>query len=161
LHYVRSGAYDNLMLHRCEQGFVIQGGAVRTPNPLSTSPFNGYRETPKFGPITNEFGVGSLLSNTFGTLAMARVVGNPDAADLGTNSAQSDWYFNLADNSSLLDTNYGGFTVFGRALTGTNVLDFFNHDSRTLDVIQLGGPYFYQLPVAYTNQHYPRFSEIY
>jgi cyclophilin family peptidyl-prolyl cis-trans isomerase len=161
LHYVRSGAYDNLMLHRCEQGFVIQGGAVRTPNPLSTAYFNAYLETPKFGPITNEFGVGPQLSNTFGTLAMARAVGDPFTADLGTNSAQADWFFNLADNSSTLDTNYGGFTVFGRALAGTNVLDFFNHNSPTLDVLQIGGPYFYQVPVAYTNHHYPRFSEIY
>jgi cyclophilin family peptidyl-prolyl cis-trans isomerase len=177
LHYVRSGAYDNLMLHRCEQGFVIQGGSIRTPNPLSTALFNAYIETPKFGPITNEFGVGPQLSNTFGTLAMARTAGDPFADDLGTNSAQADWFFNLADNSARLDTNYGGFTVFGRALAGTNVLDFFNRNSAALDVLPVVGPPFCQVPVAYrslggpyncdympvtyTNPDYPHFNELY
>ncbi|HEU0008990.1 MAG TPA: peptidylprolyl isomerase [Verrucomicrobiae bacterium] len=162
LHYVRSGAYDNLMLHRCDPGFVIQGGAVRTLNPLSTAFLNfyGLTETPKFGPITNEFGAGPQWSNTFGTLAMARAVDDFDAADLGTNSAQSDWFFNLGDNSARLDTNYGGFTVFGRVVAGANVLDFFNRTSATLGVVAIP-PVFGELPVAYTNLHYPRFSEVY
>jgi cyclophilin family peptidyl-prolyl cis-trans isomerase len=162
LRYVRSGAFDNLMLHRCEQGFVIQGGAVRTPNPLSSSEFNAYLETPKFGRITNEYSVGQQWSNTFGTLAMARFTEDVFADDLGTNSAQSDWFFNLGDNSSHLGiTNYGGFTVFGRAVAGTNVLEFFNHNSATLNVLPVAGPYFYQLPVSYTAYRWPRFSEIY
>jgi hypothetical protein len=47
-----------------------------------------------------------------------------------TNSATSQWYFNLADNSRL-DAMDGGFTVFGRILSGTNVLNRFNTVSPT------------------------------
>ena len=64
-------------------------------------------------PITNEFS----LSNTRGTLAMATLSGDP-------NSATSQWFINLADNSGNLDTQNGGFTVFGQVLG--NGMDFFD-----------------------------------
>jgi cyclophilin family peptidyl-prolyl cis-trans isomerase len=57
-----------------------------------------------FAAITNEPGI----SNTRGTIAMAKLPDDP-------NSATSQWYINLADNLSL-DTDNGGFTVFGRVL---------------------------------------------
>jgi cyclophilin family peptidyl-prolyl cis-trans isomerase len=38
---------------------------------------------------------------------MAKLAGDPD-------SATSEWFFNLADNSENLDHQNGGFTVFGR-----------------------------------------------
>ena len=50
---------------------------------------------------------------------MALVSGEPD-------SASSAFFFNLADNSTNLDNQNGGFTVFGRILSGTNILQYFN-----------------------------------
>jgi peptidyl-prolyl cis-trans isomerase A (cyclophilin A) len=61
----------------------------------------------------NEFGA----SNLRGTVAMAKVDGNPD-------SATNQWFVNLADSSGNLDANNGGFTVFGTVLgDGMAVLD--------------------------------------
>jgi peptidyl-prolyl cis-trans isomerase A (cyclophilin A) len=54
------------------------------------------------------------LSNLKGTIAMAR------SADL--NSATSQFYFNLADNVAL-DTSNGGYAVFGKVVSGAEVLD--------------------------------------
>jgi peptidyl-prolyl cis-trans isomerase A (cyclophilin A) len=54
------------------------------------------------------------LSNLKGTIAMAR------SADL--NSATSQYYFNLADNVAL-DTSNGGYAVFGKVVSGAEVLD--------------------------------------
>lgn len=42
-----------------------------------------------------------------------------------TNSAASDWFFNLADNTNL--DAPPGYTVFGRTLRGTNILNRFNN----------------------------------
>ena len=68
--------------------------------------------------ITNEYSVGRVFSNTYGTIAMARTAG-------GTNSATSQWFINLGNNAAL-DKVDGGFTVFGQTLLGTNVLERFN-----------------------------------
>ena len=54
------------------------------------------------------------LSNLKGTIAMAR------STDL--NSATSQYYFNLADNVAL-DTSNGGYAVFGKVVSGIEVLD--------------------------------------
>ncbi len=96
LAYAREGAYTNSVFHRQEPGFVIQAGGYF---------LNGNTIYPvaKKAPIVNEF----HLSNLRGTIAMAKVAGNPD-------SATSEWFFNLADNSANLDLQNGGFTVFGR-----------------------------------------------
>ena len=50
---------------------------------------------------------------------MAKVAGDPD-------SATSQWFINVADNVSL-DSQNGGFTVFGRVLAeGMKVVDAIN-----------------------------------
>src|SRR5688572_5645985 len=67
--------------------------------------------------ITNEYSVGRTFSNTYGTIAMAR-------QPTRTNSASSQWFLNLKNNS-FLDSVDGGFTVFGRVIAGTNVLNLF------------------------------------
>jgi cyclophilin family peptidyl-prolyl cis-trans isomerase len=125
LKYVKSGRYDNMFLHRCVTNFVVQGGGytvkyTNSPEGISGS---GLYYVTTYGNITNEYNVGRTFSNVYGTLAMAKVAGDP-------NSASSHWFFNLADNSSYpnyLDTNNGGYTVFGRVIGGTNILDKFNH----------------------------------
>ncbi|MCX7714025.1 MAG: peptidylprolyl isomerase [Chthoniobacterales bacterium] len=105
LSYVRDGAYRNCLVHRSVPGFVIQTGGYRAtvpPQPIPTKP-----------PIPNEF----RLSNTRGTVAMAKQSGNPD-------SATNQWFVNLANNSANLDTQNGGFTVFGQVLfDGMQVVD--------------------------------------
>lgn len=94
LEYVREGTYEQGIIHRSDPDFVLQGGGYQLVGdairPVETRP-----------PIQNEPGI----SNQRGTIAMAKVSGNPD-------SATSQWFFNLADNS-FLDSSNGGFTVFG------------------------------------------------
>ncbi len=100
LNYVNDGDYRNTIIHRSIPGFVIQGGGYQLQTgsprlvPVPTDP-----------PVVNEPGI----SNTRGTLAMAKQPGDP-------NSATSQWFINLADNSSNLDQQNGGFTVFGQVL---------------------------------------------
>jgi len=110
LNYVNRGAYNGSYFHRLEQSFVLQGGGYQFV------PFVGPVEIPADPPIVNEFS----LSNVRGTVAMAKVGDNPD-------SATSQWFVNLADNSANLDVQNEGFTVFGRVLgDGMLVLDTIN-----------------------------------
>lgn len=110
LNYVNSGRYNNTFIHRSENSptpFVIQGGWLRFDEPTQ-----GLSSIPIDGTIANEF----RLSNLRGTVAMAKVAGNP-------NSANSQWFVNLADNT-FLDADNGGFTVFGRIVdNGMSVVD--------------------------------------
>jgi cyclophilin family peptidyl-prolyl cis-trans isomerase len=49
--------------------------------------------------------------------------GNPIPGG-GPDSATSEWFVNLKDNSATLDAQNGGFTVFGRVINGTlNTVD--------------------------------------
>ncbi len=121
-NYIDSGRYlitdpttgdiAPLFVHRSVAGFVIQsGGWLGTVNPAD--PVH-VQVTPvqHFAAIMNEPGI----SNTRGTIAMAKLPTDPD-------SATSEWYINLADNLSL-DTDNGGFTVFGRVIgDGMTVVD--------------------------------------
>ena len=104
LSYVRSGAYDGSFFHRLVRGFVLQGGGLRWDDGV-TPPLGA---VPVTATLVNEFS--ATRSNVRGTVAMAKVAGNPD-------SATNQWFVNLADNSANLDTQNGGFTVFGRVLT--------------------------------------------
>lgn len=107
--YVFEGAYDGSFIHRNVPGFVVQGGAFTFPENIVT-------QIPTFAPVVNEPGI----SNTRGTIAMAKLPGDPD-------SATSQWFINVADNSDDLDTQNGGFTVFGRVLgDGMDVVDTIN-----------------------------------
>ena len=99
LNYVRNGDYNRTYLHRVVDDFVVQGGGYRFEL------FVGPIDVASNEPIKNEFGA----SNIAGTVAMAKFDGNPD-------SATSQWFVNVADNSGNLDTNNGGFTVFGTVL---------------------------------------------
>lgn len=107
LGYVSRGDFNATYLHRVVDNFVVQGGAYRFKL------FEGPIDTPVGDPVVNEFGA----SNVRGTVAMAKIDGDPD-------SATNQWFVNLADNSGNLDNSNGGFTVFGTVLgEGMAVLD--------------------------------------
>lgn len=108
LRYVDDGEYVGTVIHRSLPGFIWQGGGFALAgDPVQAVPIT------TFAPIANEFGA----SNVRGTIAMAKLPGDPD-------SATSQWFFNLADNSANLDTQNGGFTVFGEVVgTGMDVVD--------------------------------------
>jgi len=133
LRYVGSEAYRDMFLHRWEFGFVVQGGGFFTSNRFTANAV--LDALPVFDAVTNEYSVGRTFSNVYGTLAMARVGGK-------TNSATSQWYFNLGDNSAL-DQMDGGFTVFGRVVLGTNLLEKFRvpNTSNGIYRLNLGGVY--------------------
>ncbi|MFT7653709.1 MAG: cyclophilin family peptidyl-prolyl cis-trans isomerase, partial [Candidatus Azotimanducaceae bacterium] len=85
-------------IHRSDPGFILQtGGFTFSDGQLF--------DVPTDPPIQNEYD----LSNIRGTLAMAKLGGDP-------NSATSQWFINLGDNSENLDNQNGGFTVFARVL---------------------------------------------
>lgn len=116
LKYVRDGDYDRSFFHRLAQNqdnsfFVLQGGLSRLKNPTTTGQLNGgteetrsWESIPTDPAIQNEFNQSNLVR----TIAMARLGGQ-------ANSATSQFFFNLSNNSGL-DTVDGGFTVFGRVL---------------------------------------------
>jgi cyclophilin family peptidyl-prolyl cis-trans isomerase len=108
LNYLNSGRYNGTFIHRSIPGFVIQGGGYTYDAGTMSAP-----HIATFAPVQNEFGI----SNVRGTIAMAKLGGDP-------NSATSEWFFNLADNSSNLDNQNGGFTVFGRVVgSGMTIVD--------------------------------------
>jgi cyclophilin family peptidyl-prolyl cis-trans isomerase len=99
LTYVNSGAYDMSFFHRVgtlNPGTVAQGGGYFLAG-------DNVGAIPTGASIANEYN----LPNVRGTIGMAKQANAP-------NSATNQWYFNLTDNSTLLNTsNDGGFTVFG------------------------------------------------
>ena len=108
LHYACEGHYDGTVFHRIVPGFVIQGGGY---NP-------DLSDRPRHAQIKLEAGNG--LSNKRGTLAMARDV-EPDTAD-------AEFYINLADNLKLnphpdIPGREHGYAVFGRVVEGMDVVD--------------------------------------
>ena len=133
LNYVESGRYDGTFIHRSVPGFVVQGGGFGL-NGTAIAPV----ETD--AAVVNEPGI----SNTRGTVAMAKLGGDPD-------SATSQWFINLADNSGILDQQNGGFTVFGRVVgNGMAVADRVAGLQRRDLRAQLGGA-FEELPLLGPN----------
>lgn len=106
--YIEEEKYTDIILHRLISGFVLQGGGFQWSND-QTSPSS----IESFPAVQNEFS--SERSNTRGTIAMAKIGNDPD-------SATNQWFFNLADNSANLDNQNGGFTVFGKTKTQTDLL---------------------------------------
>lgn len=115
LTYTNAHDYDNTFIHRSaktqtSQPFVIQGGGY-SMNSFSTLP--SAQHIPQRPQIQNEF----HESNLRGTIAMAKLGGKP-------NSATSEWFFNLGNNSFLDSDVNGAFTVFGQVLgDNMNVVD--------------------------------------
>jgi cyclophilin family peptidyl-prolyl cis-trans isomerase len=109
LRYIQDGRYAGSFAHRLVQNFVLQGGGYYVDSS------NRVNSVTSYGTITNEAGPFPTYSNVQGTLAMAKLGGD-------ANSASSQWFLNLADNSANLDAQNGGFTVFGKLLTGASVM---------------------------------------
>lgn len=159
IRLVEAGAYQNTFLHRLVPGFVIQGGGFWVPSKSDTNYFTGFGFVPHFGPITNEFSIGPYLTNDFGTIAMAKTTNGPD-------TATCQFFFNLANNSTNLDVQNGGFTVFGRVVKGTNLLQFWNtlgYSTGIVDQTFFFGPTFSAfttLPVTYLGWTPARYSQL-
>ena len=119
LNYVNRGAYNGTLIHRSDprnslypRGVgVIQGGGYVWNNSGTQ-----VLAIPTNLPIANEFS--ALRPNVRGTIAMAKAGGNPD-------SATSQWFVNMVDNTTVLGvSNNGGFTVFGEVMAnGMAVVD--------------------------------------
>ncbi|MGX9460475.1 peptidylprolyl isomerase [Shewanella sp. A14] len=104
LTYVVKGEYDNTIFHRVIAEFVVQGGGLTAK----------LEERPSTAPVINESGNG--LSNTFGTIAMAR--------DNDPHSATRQFYFNVGDNKKLDPSKRRwGYAVFGEVTQGMEVLE--------------------------------------
>jgi cyclophilin family peptidyl-prolyl cis-trans isomerase len=109
MQYVTTGAYSNSFFHRSIQetsaqsppdGFhIVQGGGYVISG-------NSINAITSLGNINDEFNSANL--NVAGTIAMAREADG--SGNVIPNSANSEWYFNNADNPSL---DAQGYTVFG------------------------------------------------
>lgn len=137
LRYVDNDRYDGTFIHRSDPGFVIQGGGFTyDPDPPpNTDPLPSIQ---LFDPINDEPGGGITgPSNVRGTIAMAKS---------GPDTATSQWFINLGDNSGLDSTTRpdGGFAAFGRVLgDGMDVVDAI----AALGVFTLGRPPFQEVPI--------------
>lgn len=106
LNYVKSGYYSNTLFHRVIPGFVAQAGGYTT---------GVVRKPGQLEPIELESNKG--LSNARATVAMARTN--------VFNSATSEFYVNLVDNTFLDYKNAAnpGYAVFGTVVQGMDVVD--------------------------------------
>jgi peptidyl-prolyl cis-trans isomerase B (cyclophilin B) len=107
LAYVNKGHYNNTIFHRVIPGFMVQGGGMEP----------GMKQKTCDAPIENEANNG--LKNDKYTVAMART-GDP-------HSATAQFFINVTDNGFLnhtAPTTQGwGYAVFGKVITGTEIVD--------------------------------------
>jgi cyclophilin family peptidyl-prolyl cis-trans isomerase len=106
LAYVDSGHYDGTIFHRVIENFMIQGGGF-TPD---------MKQKKTLPNIKNEWRNG--LKNVRGTLAMARLGGDPD-------SASCQFFINTVDNAFLDRPQPDGaaYAVFGKVISGMEAVD--------------------------------------
>jgi peptidyl-prolyl cis-trans isomerase A (cyclophilin A) len=129
LAYVKSGAYTNTIIHRSVPGFIVQGGGYSYKNDAK----------PPLVAVTQNAAVINepVYANKRGTIAMAKLGGQP-------NSATNQWFFNLADNSTTLDPQNSGFTVFGEVTgNGMAIIDAM----AALSIFTTGTDPFKELPL--------------
>ncbi len=115
LSYIQNSAYTNDLFHRMANlsgsgaPQILQGGQFTTN---STGPnVSIFTNVATYQPIANEFD--ASRPNSIGSLAMART------SDL--NSATSQFYFNLTDNTSSLGQTGNGYAVFGNVANATSL----------------------------------------
>jgi cyclophilin family peptidyl-prolyl cis-trans isomerase len=119
LGYVNRGNYSGTFIHRSIPQFIIQGGGYARSS--ATAAPTSWREVVKLDPVQNEPGI----SNTRGTIAMAKLGGTRD-------SATSEWFFNVdtfGGNPANLNFQNGGFTAFGAVVgsAGQGIVDSINN----------------------------------
>jgi cyclophilin family peptidyl-prolyl cis-trans isomerase len=126
LSYVNSGAYTDTIFHRSAVLAAGTGGSPSAPADIIQGggyvvQGTGFTHIPTSAPVDDEY-TKAILNDSAGTLSMAKT---SDA-----NSATSEWYFNVHDDVSALDTpttDSNGvstsYTAFGKVLTGMNVID--------------------------------------
>jgi cyclophilin family peptidyl-prolyl cis-trans isomerase len=109
LAYVNAGFYDGTIFHRVVPGFVVQGGGYGA---ATSGTLPSAKATP-YAPIALELGGGSNLQ---WTAAMARTADD--------NSATSQFFFNLVNNSSVLDKSAttDGYAVFADVSASASVI---------------------------------------
>lgn len=100
LNYVTSGRYNNTFIHGTTGGSLIRGGGY-TYNSCTVGP----EPIPTEAPIPFEE---TGLSNLDGTIAALHPSGN-------ANGATSQWFINMGNDPGL-DTQDGGYAVFGKVL---------------------------------------------
>lgn len=151
LRYVREDRYQDSFFHRWIPGFIIQAGGFNVDGRDGAEPAFGIVDG--LPPIANEFAVGPKLENRIGTVAMAKVSGDPD-------SATSEWFLNLADNQDNLDNQNGGFTVFGQISDDSDFLGRINQIDQENGpfLLNLSGTPFTDLPVLTRDN--PGFGEL-
>ena len=115
LSYAQNSAYTNDLFHRMANlsgsgaSQILQGGQFTTNSTNST--VSSFTDVATYQPITNEFD--ASRPNSIGSLAMART------NDL--NSATSQFYFNLTDNTSSLGRTGDGYAVFGNVANSASL----------------------------------------
>jgi cyclophilin family peptidyl-prolyl cis-trans isomerase len=101
INIVNHGWYDSTAFHRVIAGFMIQGGGISQSIPA----------------IADE--IGNSNHNTIYTITMAKT-SQP-------NSATSEFFINVADNSQITyqdgTTFDGTYSVFGKVIAGQSVVD--------------------------------------
>jgi len=107
LSYVNDGFYNGTIFHRVIDNFMIQGGGFDT----------NMQQKPTAEPIENEADNG--LTNDRGTIAMART--------MDPHSATAQFFINVKNNDFLNHSGKNmqgwGYAVFGRVISGDDVLD--------------------------------------
>jgi cyclophilin family peptidyl-prolyl cis-trans isomerase len=108
LNYITSGRYAESIFHRSAKladgtPFVLQGGGFT----FNTNPSR--LDSIATDPAVQNEPDPANRSNVRGTLAMAKLGGDP-------NSATDQFFFNLGNNAANLDNQNGGFTVFGKVV---------------------------------------------
>jgi cyclophilin family peptidyl-prolyl cis-trans isomerase len=145
-NYIKDNRFDDTIFHRMAKtagvNFVLQGGGFKFVEGTQSDldPVEIDRT------VQNEFS--ASRSNTLGTIAMAKVGNDP-------NSATSQFFFNLGDNSSNLDNQNGGFTVFGELVDDLANREALNRLAAT--PTQDRGGAFNEIPLAnnYSGNNFP------
>lgn len=106
LGYVKKKHYDGTVFHRVINNFMIQGGGFAKEGQQFVE-----KETGKG--IVNE-STNGLKNDTY-TIAMART------AD--PNSATAQFFINVENNAALNYPSNGGYAVFGKVVSGKEVVD--------------------------------------
>jgi len=115
LSYAQNNAYTDDLFHRMANlsgtgaAQILQGGQFKTNS--ASGVVTSFTDVATYQPIANEFD--ASRPNAIGSLAMART------ADL--NSATSQFYFNLTDNTSSLGQTGNGYAVFGNVANSASL----------------------------------------